>query len=76
MQEAVQFVGDLLCGLVTAMRILLHAFQADGLEIARHTRIEQSWLDRLFLDHLCERVLDRMRQKWRAASKQMVQDSS
>src|SRR6266542_3068935 len=73
-QKALKVVGEFFRSLVTARRLFLQAFQADGFQILRHRWLNQSRRGRLVLGDLQERALERFSQKWRAARKQVVKN--
>src|SRR5215207_5599906 len=71
--EPLQLVHQRLSRRVAARWIFLEAFQANGLEIAWHGRVESARSDRLSVNYESQGFLDRAGQEWRPADQQRVQ---
>ena len=64
-QEPAQLFRQLLGAGVAFGRLLLQAFQNNGLQIPRRTRVQRSRQDRLHSHHLPQSLEGRVRLKWR-----------
>jgi hypothetical protein len=73
LEDAIQFLGHLMRALVTPLRFLLEALEANRLQITRHARVEQTRRDRLLLEHLLKDPFEAVGLKRRAARDQMIE---
>src|SRR5262245_58182202 len=69
-----QIVGQLLGRVIALVYFLCQALEADRFQIARHTRLQPAWRQRILRPHLLERNERSLATEWSAAAQRLIEN--